>query len=337
MKTKLPYLFSLLPVLIFAQSPIGNYYSTPMSTYEIVTSTPAIDQSASGPNLTWNFTTLSQTGSTADAYAAPTAGELSTYPGTTSVLSITDNPMEVTKIFTKNGANQVSVTGTERPGLVFNYVTDNALIGTFPMSYNEANADNVSGTFDYTSFGFFSGTFMGTANTIVDAYGTLSTNDLGQGAFSGSVTRLKTVQNITLNSSGIIGAVIQTTYNYYKASNGDLVFRSNEINLVVPFLGLDETTSTMESLLTSTLDISENEVVSNQIKIIPNPVKDVLNIKLNRNETIRSITLTDISGRNVLTINDNVSSVKVNELQAGIYIANIITEKGVYTQKFLKK
>lgn len=73
------------------------------------------------------------------------------------------------------------------------------------------------------------------------------------------------------------------------------------------------------------------------MKLIPNPVGDVLNIHLNQYEKIRAITLTDMSGRTVLTVNDNLTSVSVSNLQVGMYIANITTDSGIYTNKFLKK
>ena len=101
--------------------------------------------------------------------------------------------------------------------------------------------------------------------------------------------------------------------------------------------GINETTTIMESFLSSPLSISNNQVTSTDIKLIPNPVEDVVNISINQNNPIRYATITDISGRRILTINESFASISVSNLQAGIYIANITTDNGVYTKKFLKK
>ncbi|MCB0444570.1 MAG: hypothetical protein KDC68_02715 [Gelidibacter sp.] len=294
MKTKLLFLTLLISYLGFSQTPISSYYSVDGSGYAVVTSTPAIDQTATG-NQTWNFTNLTANGATIDSYAAPTSGELTTYPGTTSVWIVTDNAMETNKIFTKDVSNTVSYTGVERTDLVLNY-SDNALIGTFPMSYNATSSDAVAGSFTYTTF---SGTFTGTIVTTADAYGTLNMNDVGDGAYTGSVTRLKIVQTLTLTVP-FVGSVpaSQTSYNYYDNANGHLVFRTN--NLKVDLLSVNETI--MESFLPNSLGTNNNVLSANQIKIVPNIVENTLNIYAKNDTVIRSVIVTDMNGRTVLNV-----------------------------------
>ncbi|WP_417889023.1 T9SS type A sorting domain-containing protein [Xanthomarina gelatinilytica] len=341
MKTKLLYLFLLLPVIILAQTPITNYYSVPGSHFALVTSGTPIDQSATGTDLTWNFNTFTQTDTDIDTYTAPNGAELSTFPGTTTVLTVANAAMEENKIYTANVAGQVSITGISRivdgNNIVLNYNTTNALIGTFPMSYGTTNSGTVAGTFTYVAA---SGTFTGTIDIAVDASGTLNINNLGEGAYSGAVTRLKTMQNLSLTAFSIpnIGTATQTTYTYYDNSTGMLVFRTTDLSISVPFIGINESVTLMESLLPlSTLNTTEDNLNSNGFSIVPNPVGDVLNIHLNQKETIRSITVIDMSGRQVLSINDHLTSISVSNLKAGIYFANIVTDKGAYSKKILKK
>ena len=341
MKTKLLYFFLLIPAIIFSQAPITNYYSVPGSHFALVTSSSPIDQSATGVGLTWNFNTFSQVDTDIDTYATPEVAELSTYPGTTTVLIVTNTALEENKIYTADVAEQVSITGISRivdgDNIMFNYSTTNASIGIFPMSYGTTNSGTVAGTFTYVAT---SGTFTGTINTAVDAYGTLNINDLGEGAYSGTVTRLKTVQNLSLTAFSIpnVGTATQTTYMYYDNSDGKLVFRTTDLNISVPLFGLNETISIMESLLPlSTLNIPENNFETDKLSTTPNPVEDVLNIHLSQNEIISSITLMDLSGRQVLTVNDHLKSITVANLKAGMYIANIVTDKGIYSKKILKK
>jgi len=334
MKTKLPFLFLLLPVLFFAQAPINDFFSVPMSTYAIVESNPAIDQSASGAGLVWDFTNLTSLGTNTDTYAVPTAGELTTYPGTTEVSTVTTSgSMEENKIFAKDIAGAFSFTGVSTAGVELNYITDNAFLGTLPLSFTDTTSDAVAGTFTSDSG---SGTFAGTITTTVDAHGTLSMNDLGEGDYSGSVTRLKVVQDLTLTVSIFTGTVFQTSYYYYDNSNGNLVFRSNTADIEFAIAGIDDTITLNESFLTNPLSTPNNVFVENEIKVIPNPVSDILNIKLNQNEIIKTIILTDVSGREVLRVQENISSLNVSQLKTGLYLANIITDKGVFVKKFVK-
>ncbi|MCX7547105.1 T9SS type A sorting domain-containing protein [Xanthomarina sp. F1114] len=336
MNTKLPILFFLISLFTYGQTPINSFYSVPESYFAVVTSSTAVDQSASGADLTWDFTNLTSVGTVQDTYDSPTPEELIAYPGTTSVLTITETATTTSsKIFTREVAAEVSFTGAESSGLDLNYTTNNGVIGTFPLSYGSNNTDAVSGSFNYETY---SGTFTGNIVTTVDAYGTLNMNDVGEGAYSGPVTRLKVVQ--TLNLTYLIpnvGTVTQTSYFYYDANDGTLVFRTNTVDVVVSLLGINETITVMESYLSTTIGISDNQIVNNEFRIIPNPVSEVLNIRLNQNESIRSITLTDLSGRQVLHVNSNLTSISVNHLQTGMYIANIITDKGVYSKRVLKK
>lgn len=344
MKTKLLLLFLTISLINYSQSPINEFTSADFSEYAEVTSSTALDQSATG-NTSWTFNTLSATSTTNnDTTVTPTAGELATYPGTTSVFTITSTPSgNVSQIFIKEIGSEISLTGLSQGDIILNYDDDNALIGTFPLSYGYSNSDAIEGTYEYpdSPVAITSRTFVGTIDTSVDAYGTLSTNDIGDGAFSGSVTRLKTIQNITI--SGIVfgfipitGTALITTHNYYK-SDGDLVFRTIETDIEVTDAGIDENDIIIESLIDSVLNVEEQNAISSDINISPNPVENELQINLLNNQKILSIQIFDIQGREVLNNQGNTTSINVNELKTGVYYASIITENGKATQKFIKK
>jgi hypothetical protein len=321
-------------LLGYSQAPIPNYESAPLSNYAIINNGIVIDQSPSGANVVWDFSNLATTlgNTTTDTYATPTPGETDTYPGTTSVITTTDNASGENKYFTKNSSMTISITGATRPDLALNYSSDNAVLGAFPMSYGTSTTDAVAGNFTYSTY---NGTFTGTIDTQVDAYGTLNIPDLGNGVYSGSVTRLKSVQNLNLSLGFISGTAVLTFYNYYDASNGKLIFRTNTVAINSPYF--NNTSTIMESLLSVTLGLNNSELSGNQLKIYPNPVTDVLNIGTNSKNSIRSVRLLDISGREILKVEGNNSSLSVSHLQSGLYIASITTEKGVYIQKFFKK
>lgn len=345
MKQKLLFLTLFVQCICYSQISIDNFFSVPAS-YNVVTSSVAIDQSAVGENLTWNFTNLTQTGNTEDVHSAPTSSETTIYPGTTLVITTTDGNSNEGKFFIKETmSNEVSVTGFVTPDLTLNYSTDNALLGSYPISYSDAAVtDTSAGNYSYTAGGnTYAGTFTGTVETSVNAYGTLTTNDLGQGGFSGTVTRVKSIQNLTLMYPvfGNIGTGTLTSHSYYDDNNnGYLIFRSTrfELNVSIPtIITINEDRIVYESVLSDTLGVDQNEFISDdEVKIAPNPVGNFLNLHTS-NQVIKSILVTDATGKQVLKSYGENTSLPVSNLQTGFYIANITTEDNHFTLKFIKK
>lgn len=74
-------------------------------------------------------------------------------------------------------------------------------------------------------------------------------------------------------------------------------------------------------------------------EVYPNPAKDVVNIKwITKTNKAATITITDISGKNVYTGQAAMSSnavINVQSLQAGFYFLNIATEADTTTQKLV--
>lgn len=87
-------------------------------------------------------------------------------------------------------------------------------------------------------------------------------------------------------------------------------------------------------LTSANLDIDDVAEVVEGMSVYPNPATEMAYI--NSNRTIKSMTLTDISGRKVQEINGlncNMIELNVRGLEAGIYFVSITTDKGVSTQK----
>ncbi|WP_323786898.1 T9SS type A sorting domain-containing protein [Psychroserpens sp.] len=343
MKQKLLFTFLLSSFISFAQAPIAEFVNSMETDYALIDSTVLLDESASGTAVTWNFTSLSQVGTNTDTNVAPTSGELSTYPGTTEVLVVTTNsmPPAESRLFIRDVANEISITGAAQEGLELN-LTNNATLGTFPLSFGDSNTDTVSGTFAGSVDGTnVSGTFTGSFDADVDAYGALNLNDFGLGAYNGNVTRIKTVLDITLVVAGIfnIGTVVQTGYYYFDDSDGSLVFRSSTNVFDIDFLGniFMDTVALYEAQDRSTLGLNEIALASNDVKLFPNPTRTILNVKSSNSNTFKSIQVLDLNGRTVLNIKDNYNTIDVSNLQLGLYILNIETTNGYISKRFIKK
>ena len=345
MKKALLILLFLNALASKAQSPITSFYSLNGAQYaELITTSSGsqIDQSPYGPNAVWNFSNLTIHGVSVDSNPAPTPTEITTYPSTTnvSVNTATIIPNTITStIYSKKVGNQVSITGVVNPGFTANFSTDNATIGTFPLSYGDVWTDNtIAGT--YVS-GSYSGTLTGTSVTSYDGYGTMALHVDASTQNYSNIIRYKSVQNINLNYGILsnIGTVVLTTIYYFDSSNlyPVPVFKSTTTLINVPMLSVvNQTTTQLESFVGMTLNTHET-TASNGLVLYPNPVSNELKIQNNGSLQVLGVVLIDLEGRVVLQSNYRELELNVNSLQNGIYMATVTTNKGAFTQKIVKK
>ncbi|WP_298221621.1 T9SS type A sorting domain-containing protein [Flavobacterium sp.] len=335
MKTKLLFIASLITVMTYAQSPINTFYVNDAASFAVVTSNTPIDQTASGANQVWNFDQLVNTGTSTYAKANPTAAQLTSFPNTNNVVVSSVDAVQTSEMFVKDVANVISITGIRAAGLELNFITNNATLGAFPMTYGFSNTDTVAGTYVYTTY---SGTFTGNIVTSVDAYGTLYRN-VG-GVPNSNATRLKTVITINLNYGFFsnVGTITQTTYSYYQdplISADGLLFRTSTTKALVPLASIDQTDTVMESYIATGL--STETFLSSQLAITQNPVQNQLQLELTDAITIQAIQIIDTNGRTVISKSSDEKSMDVSLLQKGVYFAKIETNKGTVIKKIIKE
>ena len=82
--------------------------------------------------------------------------------------------------------------------------------------------------------------------------------------------------------------------------------------------------------------LSTNNFFTENFKIYPNPVNNVLNIADNKNLEILAAEITDTNGRIIIKTNNNAIAIDTNELKTGVYFIKIITAKGFGATKFVK-
>lgn len=69
--------------------------------------------------------------------------------------------------------------------------------------------------------------------------------------------------------------------------------------------------------------------------IYPNPVANTINIQTDL--FIKQIVITDLSGKNVLNFNENLSTIDISLLNPGVYLMKIMSEKGENIHHFVKQ
>ncbi len=338
MKTNLLLLLFLSSLFGFSQTPINSFYTDDYN-FAIVNSSVPLVQNTTGANVIWNFNTFSFVGNSIYTNSVPISTEISSYPNTTNVTNIattSGGTTTVSKLFSSNLSNVVSLTGLNNPTFSLNYNTNNATLGAFPLNYGYTNNDTTAGSFIY---GTYNGTFTGTIVTSADAYGSMTLNaTTGSAAYSNvPVTRLKTVQNINLiyGFFGNIGTVIITTYSYYRVTGNVLIFRDATTIANVPLLSINnQTTSQYEIFSVILLSDNESNFQENKFLIVPNPVENILHFENSRD--IQKVIISDLNGRIVLNQGKFENDINISNLQSGVYIASIITEFGTLIKKISK-
>lgn len=338
MKIKLLLTLSLSSFVGFAQHQVNSFYSTNGFTPTAVTSATAPVQGSGGANQTWTFSGFLPVGTSTINNATPTATETSTYPGTNNVIVTTSGTGEG-RMFTKNTGATVSITGLTSSGMVINCNggtagSGNATLGAFPMVYPFTNTDSsVSGTYNY---GTNSGTFSGSLITTVDGWGVLNLPDC---AYTGNVTRLKTVLAVTLYVSIFpVGTASQTTYTYYDPLDTSNNFKFRSLNTIVQAsaAGIDQNDTTYEVGVGPFLATTNNALQSVWIQ---NPVQN--SIEINSSSPIENadISVTDILGKTIYQVKNQsiIGNYEIPvSLTKGIYLISIGTENGSITKKIIK-
>lgn len=89
-------------------------------------------------------------------------------------------------------------------------------------------------------------------------------------------------------------------------------------------------------------EIKELEMVnSTEFKLYPNPVKDELTLNVNQGENLVSYSILDITGKIVKEASFNTKSnqqnVSLNDLEKGIYLIKVVSDKQTFTEKIVKE
>jgi len=84
------------------------------------------------------------------------------------------------------------------------------------------------------------------------------------------------------------------------------------------------------------LDVVQNNIAS-KIVIFPNPVTNVLTLQLENSCIIDRISISDFSGKIILTQTQNTTEINIENLAHGIYILEVYSLEKKYTSKFVKE
>ena len=118
----------------------------------------------------------------------------------------------------------------------------------------------------------------------------------------------------------------ETSYDYTPTVSGDyavIVSRgscadtSDCISVIVPVSGIDENLYEL-------------------VKLYPNPANNVIRVASFVDLKIISALVIDLTGKVVLTVNNNFSEINIEKLPKGMYFLELKTSKGISTKRFVK-
>ncbi len=95
-------------------------------------------------------------------------------------------------------------------------------------------------------------------------------------------------------------------------------------------------TNTFNTEFVTTLGIESNQ--TSDFMVYPNPAQDFVQIKLQNNENINSIQISDVLGKvvkKVTSIEANQTTISTSDLTTGIYVIEVVTERNIKINKKL--
>lgn len=206
---------------------------------------------------------------------------------------------------------------------------------TFPYTYTQSDgggATNNGGFVTACSSSMNDGTwfsFSGNGNTHVITVTMPASSDFDAaiGVYSGTCGNLVCVDRVDNNGQGgtetisiptVAGEKYFVNVGYYSGFS-------------------DEPEGTFNINITNgTLGTSEITAAKNNIKVYPNPFTDVVNIS--DVSKVKSVIVSDMSGRLVKTIDNPGSVIHLNEIKSGIYLITLMMKDGTkQTVKTIKR
>ena len=115
---------------------------------------------------------------------------------------------------------------------------------------------------------------------------------------------------------GITGQFCGSTAGDFTCTTGYQLLPRDQNDIIASSVGINEAIKDVTSL-----------------SVYPNPTSGLINFNLSANEVVKSIIVTDISGRIVYSQNENTTSVNLNTLANGIYNLSVSTIKQNYRAK----
>ena len=298
----------LISITSFAQPTINssdfNNFNISYTIKNAVSAT--LNEGASGAGVTWDFSSLvlsfdPQVGALT-LTQVPNGPFSSSFPNANYVFKTSSNGSEDYFSYFNKTENVIEALGWSTSSAVDDSYIDPYTLLVFPFTYGTVSTDSAQ------EVGQSSPIF----ETITyDAYGTMITPF---GTFN-NVIRASRVQDNNY-----------TDFIWYKTAP------------FAPILEVSQSiTGEREFIFYEPSTLSNQSFKHKSIYVFTSQANNVLNIVTDNFSLINQIIITDLTGKKILQQFGNLNSINIESLASGIYIAQIVTNKDMFTQKFIKK
>ncbi|MFN4364807.1 T9SS type A sorting domain-containing protein [Chryseobacterium hispalense] len=321
--------------LCTAQTTITKAFNDPVAgeTVNNLTVNGTVDNSTTGANVTFNNASLTLGSPFTATYSVPTAGEVTTFPGST----LKQVSSGATFMY-KQSASKLEITGIIIPDATLNLSANNGTFISYPTAYGHTETDQAQGTFTSTTA---NGLCKGTINISADASGTLI---LGSSTYP-NVLRIKSIQNFNLHLPTDttflfpVGTLTITAYSYYDSTHKFPLLSTLQTVINAPLAGINnQTTNTAQALNLTTLSTRDLATQKEGLKIYPNPAQEFIEFK-GGTEHYTTAKIYSLDGRLIKTSDIKSGKVQVSELPSASYFIEVSGKdnKKPETSKFIKK
>ena len=114
---------------------------------------------------------------------------------------------------------------------------------------------------------------------------------------------------------------------------GDFI-TGNEASIFFDF-NLPIITNAVETEIVDQLNVNKFSF-NNLVSIYPNPVNDIVNIKVKDNLVVEEVILINLQGRELLSIKHSLENINLSDLSSGVYLIKLKTNLGTIQSKIIK-
>lgn len=145
------------------------------------------------------------------------------------------------------------------------------------------------------------------------------------------------LSNTSISSLNVVLNASLTTLNTLTTPNLDCISVADE-NAAIAGTGIyfnwdkDEACDYRENC---SAPLSDSDFNFSEAFVGPNPIKDELHIVLNNFTVLNNVSVFDISGK--LILKSNSTTIFTSQLESGIYLVQVTTDKGSFMRKLLKQ
>ncbi|WP_334055897.1 leucine-rich repeat domain-containing protein [Polaribacter sp. P097] len=223
------------------------------------------------------------------------------------------------------------------------YLQNNEIFGQLPDLTNNANLAQLFINGNKLQFGDFENEFNSYQNLQAFSYtnqakvGEEQVIDFGEGystTFTAEVSGVNNTYQWYKNFSPITNETNKTlVINNANLQNAGSYY-CKVSNTVITNLDIDTETITLN--FDAALSTEDNSLI-NKVSLYPNPVSGILQIKISNDISIEEIEVFNAIGKKVRVFHKPKDKINLTSLSKGIYIINMITEKGKVTKRIVKK